>query len=144
MRSSNLVLITLVYASQAHGGHELEGRDVPAGAQLYVEHCASCHGAELEGEPDWQTPNSDGSMPAPPHDETGHTWHHDNQLLFDYTRIGGQAVLSALGIDDVKSGMPGFSEVLTDEEIWNVLAYIRSTWPDRIQEVQAMRNPPHQ
>ncbi|WP_425091669.1 c-type cytochrome [Tropicimonas sp. S265A] len=134
----------ILFVSPALAGHELENRDISAGQLLYSTHCAACHGVDLEGQPNWQTPNSDGTMPAPPHDETGHTWHHDNQLLFDYTRMGGQEVLTALGVDSVKSGMPGFSDVMTDDDIWNVLAYIRSTWPDRVKEIQSMRNPPHQ
>ena len=83
-------------------------------------------------------------LPAPPHDQTGHTWHHDNQLLFEYTKLGGKAALSARGVTGFASGMPGFGETLTDEEIWDILAYIRSTWPERIQDIQAARNPPHE
>lgn len=79
-----------------------------------------------------------------PHDQTGHTWHHDNQLLFDYTRLGGREALARRGLAEFKSDMPAFSDVITDEEIWNILAYIRSTWPDRIQEIQTARNPPHE
>lgn len=123
--------------------HELVGRDISAGEQLYLEHCASCHGVNLEGQPDWRVPNEDGVLPAPPHDDTGHTWHHDNQLLFDYTRLGGAAALSERGITDFKSGMPGFLEVVSDEQIWDVLAYIRSTWPNEIQEIQSAKNPLH-
>lgn len=125
-------------------GHELDGRDIGAGKVLYEEHCASCHGARLEGQPNWQSPNDDGTLPAPPHDVTGHTWHHDNQLLYDYTALGGEGALAERGITNVKSTMPGFADVMTEEEIWNVLAYIRSTWPERVQEIQAGRNPPHQ
>lgn len=143
MRITSVALITLLSASQSYAGHELEGRDIASGKQLYAEHCAACHGADLEGQPDWRTPNPDGTLPAPPHDETGHTWHHDNQLLFDYTRSGGEAVLRAIGVKSAKSGMPGFSDVMSDDDIWNVLAFIRSTWPDRVKEIQAMRNPPH-
>ena len=47
--------------------------DPVAGAQLYAENCASCHGANLEGQADWRSPGPDGRLPAPPHDETGHT-----------------------------------------------------------------------
>ena len=82
-------------------------------------------------------------MPAPPHDKGGHTWHHDNGLLFNYTKLGGKAALEALGVTGFKSGMPGLGHVLTDEEIWDILAYIRSTCPDRIRKIQAARNPPH-
>ena len=49
----------------------------------------------LEGQPDWQTPDDNGTLPAPPHDETGHEWHHDNRLLFEYTQLGGAAALAA-------------------------------------------------
>ncbi len=133
----------LAFASVANAAHELENRDIGKGETLYQEHCASCHGANLEGQPNWQTPNDDGTMPAPPHDRTGHTWHHDNQLLFDYTRLGGAQALAQRGVGNFNSGMPGFSGVISDAEIWDILAYIRSTWPERVQEIQAARNPPH-
>ncbi len=124
--------------------HEFVDRDIRSGEKLYAEHCASCHGINLEGKPNWRTPNEDGILPAPPHNETGHTWHHDNQLLFDYTRLGGEAALAERGISNFKSGMPGFMGVVSDEQIWNILAYIRSTWPSEIQEIQSAKNAPHQ
>ncbi len=123
--------------------HELENRDIKQGQSLYLEQCASCHGANLEGQENWRIPNADGTLPAPPHNESGHTWHHDNALLFSYTKLGGEKALKRRGIVDFKSGMPAFSEILSDAEIWNILAYIRSTWPARAQQVQASRNPPH-
>ena len=128
----------------ALAGHELDDRDLVVGKEIYAENCASCHGENLQGQKNWQIANDDGTLPAPPHDETGHTWHHDNQLLFDYTKLGGKLALSERGISDFTSGMPGFSELLSDDEIWTVLAYIRSTWPERVQEIQAGRNRPHQ
>lgn len=139
-----LILAACSVATSAIAGHELDDRDLTNGQSLYVEHCASCHGANLEGQPDWRTPDEDGVLPTPPHDETGHTWHHDNQLLFEYTRLGGEEALSARGVPGFASGMPGFGDLLTDDKIWDILAYIRSTWPERVQEVQAGRNPPHE
>ncbi|MCW5719495.1 MAG: cytochrome c, partial [Bauldia sp.] len=56
--------------------------DLRAGQTLYLANCASCHGVDLEGQPNWQTPLADGRFPAPPHDETGHTWHHSDAQLF--------------------------------------------------------------
>ncbi|WP_170336121.1 c-type cytochrome [Ruegeria arenilitoris] len=139
-------LLTVAACSAATGvvaGHELDDRDLTNGQALYAEQCASCHGANLEGQPDWQTPDENGVLPAPPHDESGHTWHHDNQLLFEYTRLGGEAALAVRGVDGFASGMPGFGDILTDDDIWDILAYIRSTWPERVQVIQAGRNPPH-
>jgi Cytochrome c, mono- and diheme variants len=125
--------------SQASAG-PLDGRDIARGERLYAENCASCHGADLEGQPDWREPGPDGVLPAPPHDETGHTWHHDTALLFDYVKQGGAAALAARGVSDFASGMPGFGGTLDDAEILDILGYIRSTWPERMQAVQAARD----
>jgi len=135
-------VVATLAAGAAQAAHELDGRDIATGEALYAEHCASCHGANLEGQPDWRSPDENGVLPAPPHDETGHTWHHDNLLLFTYTKLGGAAALAARGVA-FDSGMPGFGDALSDAEIWDILAFIRSTWPDQVQEIQATRNPPH-
>ena len=76
--------VLLVSATIASANHELDNRDLVSGQTLYTNNCASCHGAKLEGQPNWRSPNADGVLPAPPHDPTGHTWHHDNGLLFEY------------------------------------------------------------
>ena len=138
---SALILVPLAWPAWA--GHQLEGRDLMLGETLYGAHCASCHGVNLEGQPNWTVADENGVLPAPPHDETGHTWHHDNQLLFDYTFLGGQAALARRGVTGFTSGMPGFEAVLTEAEVWSILAYIQSTWPEQVQEIQASRNPPH-
>jgi len=138
-----LILAACFVATGAIASHELDDRDLTNGQSFYAEHCASCHGANLEGQPNWRTSDENGVLPAPPHDETGHTWHHDNQLLFEYTRFGGEEALAAHGVTGFASGMPGFGDALTDDEIWDILAYIRSTWPQRVQDIQAGRNPPH-
>lgn len=113
--------------------------DTDVGRALYVEHCAACHGADLEGQPGWRSPDANGLYPAPPHDETGHTWHHDDAMLIDYITRGGQAVLDGMGVA-FTSGMPGFDSVLEDSEIEAILDYIKSTWPEHIREAQARRS----
>ena len=144
MKGLVVALGIFVCPTIVQAGHELDDRDIGAGQVLYEKHCASCHGADLEGEPNWRSPNEDGTLPAPPHDETGHTWHHDNQLLYAYTALGGEGALAERGVTNFKSAMPGFEDVIAEEEIWNILAYIRSTWPERVQRIQSGRNPPHQ
>lgn len=98
---------------------ELDGRAVAEAEVLYAAHCAACHRADLSGDPDWMTPNADGSYPPPPHDSTGHTWHHPDPLLAEIIRDGG-------GFPE--SRMPGFGEVLSDGQIASVLTYLKSTW----------------
>lgn len=138
-----LIFSIVGLATGAMADHELDNRDLGNGQVRYAEQCASCHGANLEGQPDWRTPDENGILPAPPHDESGHTWHHDNQLLFEYTRLGGQEALAARGVTGVTSGMPGFGDLLSDDDIWDILAYIRSTWSERVQDIHASRNPTH-
>ena len=108
---------------------------VALGAAVYGEHCAACHGTNLEGEPDWQRRQADGTLPAPPHDETGHTWHHSDELLFRLTR-DGPGIFAG---DDYQSTMPAYAGILSDREIWAVLAYIKSRWSPEIRKVQAER-----
>jgi len=138
-----LLPVLLLLASTVAADHNWEQRDIAAGQSLYADNCASCHGANLEGQPNWQSPNADGVLPAPPHDRTGHTWHHDDELLFEYTKLGGAAALEVRGVTGFNSGMPAFNETLTDDDVWDILAYIRSTWPEREREAQASRNPQH-
>lgn len=107
---------------------------VTLGRIVYKAECASCHGANLEGQPNWRSRLPDGSLPAPPHDETGHTWHHADALLFDITKYGG-AKNAPTGF---VSGMPAFGEKLSDREIWAALSYIKSRWPTPVRERQAM------
>lgn len=126
-------------ATTAQADHRFEGRDIDTGAALYAENCASCHGGQLEGQPDWRIPGPDGVLPAPPHDVTGHTWHHDTPLLLEYTLRGGQAALEARGVTGFKSGMPGFEGMLSEDQVLDILAFIRSTWPKRAQEAQSQR-----
>ena len=138
-----LKLVLLPLASTAAADHNWEHRDIVRGQSLYAHNCASCHGANLEGQPNWRSPDANAVLPAPPHDGTGHTWHHDDELLFEYTKLGGNTALEIRGVSGFNSGMPAFGETLTDYEIWDVLAYIRSTWSEREQQAQESRNPPH-
>ncbi|ABV91938.1 putative cytochrome c class I [Dinoroseobacter shibae DFL 12 = DSM 16493] len=102
---------------------------VALGATVYADHCAACHGAQLEGQvPDWRSPGPDGRLPAPPHDETGHTWHHADMLLFQITKYGTEALIGG----EYRSNMMGFGDLLSDAEIVAVLAYIKSTWPPQV------------
>ena len=64
---------------------------VALGKEVYANQCASCHGADLEGQPNWRQRRADGRLPAPPHDESGHTWHHPDQQLFELTKYGPAA-----------------------------------------------------
>ena len=106
---------------------------IASGKGIYDKHCAACHGANLEGEPNWRSRKSSGRMPAPPHDDSGHTWHHPDDVLFGITRGG---VAPPFGPPGYESDMPGFGAVLSDSQIRDVLAYIKSRWSPRSRDAQ--------
>ncbi|SDX62476.1 Cytochrome C oxidase, cbb3-type, subunit III [Ruegeria halocynthiae] len=103
---------------------------VAIGQIIYAEQCAACHGARLEGQPNWRIRGEDGLLPAPPHDATGHTWHHDDETLFTLTKFG----LAGLIENAPATGMPVYEGVLSDDEIIAVLSFIKSTWSDDLRE----------
>ena len=111
-------------------------QQVALGRQVYDQQCASCHGANLEGQQNWQAELPAGGRPAPPHDASGHTWHHADLVLFDITKRGGQASSPA----GYKNNMPAFGGALSDAEIWASLAYIKSQWPPEIRAAQEQVN----
>ena len=102
------------------------------GETVYAAQCAACHGANLEGQPNWRERGPDGRLPAPPHDETGHTWHHPDALLFELTKEGPPKEMG--NGEPYLSNMPAYEGVLSDEEIVTVLSYIKSRWPAEVRE----------
>lgn len=105
---------------------------VALGETVYAAQCAACHGANLEGEPNWRERGPDGRLPAPPHDETGHTWHHPDAILFELTKHGLPKEIG--NGEPYYSNMPAYEDVLSDEEIVAVLSYIKSRWPADVRQ----------
>jgi len=103
---------------------------VAMGRQVYAAHCAACHGQRLEGQPNWRQRGADGRLPAPPHDASGHTWHHPDDMLFRITKYG---VAKAAKLKDYDSAMPAYEGQLSDEEIAAVLSWIQSQRPPEIR-----------
>ncbi len=109
-------------------------QQVARGKVIYAQNCAACHGVRLEGQPDWRTRLPTGRLPAPPHDASGHTWHHPDSVLFGITKHG--LIPGQYAPPGYQSDMPAFSNTLSDEEIWAVLAYIKSSWSSEIRKMQ--------
>lgn len=106
------------------------------GQTVYEQHCAECHGVDGEGQfPDApMEPDETGRIGAPPHDGTGHTWHHDDGLLIDYVINGGK------GNPEQFYPMPGFGDILSDAEIEAVVAYLKTFWTEEQRMMQAERS----
>ena len=130
------LLLVLVAACSTDSGTGADPRNptqVARGKSVYEAQCAACHGRNLEGQPNWQTRLASGRMPAPPHDDSGHTWHHPDAVLFGITKHG---VAPPYGPPGYQSDMPAFGNTLADADIWSVLAYIKSRWSPRALDAQ--------
>jgi len=127
-----LIAISVWRSPTITSANPANARAVALGREVYVARCASCHGASLAGAANWQAPLADGTMPAPPHDPSGHTWHHNDESLFTTVKYGGQATSPPGYVNK----MPAFGAQLRDEEIYAVLAYIKSTWPPEVLAAQ--------
>jgi len=121
--------------------HPDDAAVVAAGAKIYEMHCASCHGEKLQGQADWRTRDLNGMLPAPPHDASGHTWHHDDETLFQITKLG---VAKVIGDQTYKTAMPVYGDILSDEQIIAVLSWIKAQWPAEVRKDNAMVNEPKQ
>ena len=98
----------------------LNPQRVADGTSVYAANCARCHGANLEGAPNWKKSLPDGSLPPPPHDSTGHTWHHPDSLLLQIIAQGGDPAFN--------SKMPAFKDFLSGDEMKAALDFIKSKW----------------
>lgn len=106
----------------------LDPQLVSRGEAVYQQFCAACHGANLEGQPDWQSPLPDGSFRAPPHDSTGHTWHHSDQAILQIIAQGSNPAFGGT--------MQGFAEVIDVQDGLAVLEFIKSSWGPEQREFQ--------
>ena len=113
---------------------------VDMGKTVYTTHCAACHGAQLQGQPDWRRAGPNGRLPAPPHDDSGHTWHHPDAYLVHVVEQGIVA-----GVDrppDYQGNMPAFGAVLNRAQTVAVLSYIKSSWSPDYRAWQEATNLP--
>lgn len=93
------------------------------GGRLYQQNCAACHGKLAQGTKDWRQRDKDGKFPPPPLNGTAHTWHHPTEQLVDVIKNG----TIRLG-----GNMPAWKNVLSEQDIADVLAWIKAQWPDEI------------
>ena len=91
------------------------------GRNLYAQHCAACHGADAEGDPQWRERRPDGRFRPPPLNGSGHAWHHPWRQLHQIVKHGR---------DPRQSDMPGWGDRLSDADIDAILSWLQSLWPE--------------
>ena len=131
-------VVAFLYTATRESGPEfIDPADqnlVTLGQSIYTTHCAVCHGESLQGQENWRQRLPNGRLPAPPHDPSGHTWHHSDAMLVDMVKNG--LVPGRTAPPGYESDMPAYRNILTDEDIVAVLAYIKSTWPAEVLQAQ--------
>lgn len=91
-----LVISVMTYVPTA------QAADVFNGKKIYLNYCESCHG-----------PNGQGQMAEVPNFTRGQTLMRSDLVIFESVRSG-------------KNAMPAFWGVLEEQEILDVIAYIRT------------------
>ncbi len=105
---------------------------VGLGHTLYDQHCAYCHGADLAGQEGWDGEFPDGRRPALPLEGTAPIWRLTDRDMFDITKFGGQP----FSPPSYRNEMPAYESLLADADIWAILAFIKSRWPEDVHERQ--------
>lgn len=101
------------------------------GESIFRANCAVCHGAQGQGQPNWRIRNPNGTLPPPPLNGDGHTWHHSDGLLYQIVSQGG-AIFQSPAQPKFKSGMPAFGQQLSHQEVIAALNYIKTLWGDKM------------
>ncbi len=126
MKRGLIVLAVILGVFLVSRGYARQTFSIQKGRQLYEEYCAVCHGDAGVGQ-DREHPrggrDKDGNRLAPALDGTGHSFHHPPSVLFRITHGGSP---------DGSGAMPSFGDRLTEDEIWSIIAYFQSLWPDKL------------
>jgi len=121
------MLLGTGHVAIAHAADEsppLDPDSVKSGRAIYEQRCASCHGADARGAPNWQEPDERGELPAPPHNSQGHTWRHSDAMLYEMIAKGMRDPFNKT----TRLTMPPFVDAMSPEQIRAVIAYLKTLW----------------
>ena len=134
------IAVTALTFAHSSNAASPEARRIEAGRRIYQSQCASCHGPRAEGAPNWQQPDTQGELPAPPHDPQGHTWRHGDGMLYRIVRDGWRDPFNKTP----RLTMPPFDQTLSHKEIRSVIDYLKTLWTAeqrRFQRRESRRAP---
>ena len=112
---------------------------VKHGHALYEQYCATCHGANAEGAPNWQERDEHGELPAPPHNAEGHTWRHSDAELYEMLSKGMRDPFNKT----TRLTMPAFADTLSPSQIRAVIAYLKTLWTPEQRSFQSEESRDH-
>lgn len=113
-----LPLVACVIIAVSAPALAAEKGDPARGQSLYVEYCLQCHGGRGEGW-GWGEKISPPPVPIPDLSNAERMRELSDQYLFTIIKEGGE------GVGKTRF-MPAAERVMSDEAIWDVIAYLRS------------------
>lgn len=135
-----IIVVSQVVIARANGAAPLSDVDrVNSGSAVYKQHCASCHGANAEGAPNWQERDAHGELPAPPHNAEGHTWRHSDAELYKMVIKGWRDPFNRTK----QLTMPAFGDVLSQDQVRTVITYLKTLWTSKQRQFQAEESRGH-
>lgn len=143
MRSLLVVLMigltNQVGIASAADAPPLDPDQARTGRAVYEQHCASCHGVNAEGAPNWQDRDEHGELPAPPHDAQGHTWRHSDAELYEMVSKGWRDPFNKTK----RLTMPAFNDPLSPQQIHAVITYLKTLWTPEQRQFQLEESQRH-
>lgn len=128
-----LLLSTAGQAMADAGPSSRDTARLEDGENIYLQSCASCHGTEGRGQPNWERQNAQGELPAPPHGPEGHTWKHSDAMLYRIVSEGWRDPWNKTE----RLTMPAFEDILAPTEIRSVVNYLKTLWTPEQRRHQA-------
>ncbi|SRR6266568_1573964 len=126
-------------ADAANEPPQLDLDHVKSGRVVYQKYCASCHGANARGAANWQERDEHGELPASPHDAEGHTWRHSDAELYEMVSRGWRDPFNKTK----RLTMPAFGDVLSLEQIRDVITYLKTLWTSEQRSFQSEESQDH-
>ena len=125
-----LTVLSAICLADTHRNYD--SAMLETGKGLFQTHCAVCHGMHAEGTvQNWHERDQQGNYPPPPLNGTAHTWHHPVAGLMHTIRNGTVSI---------GGSMPPWRDTLSDEEIFSIIIWLSSLWPEEIYNAWLERN----
>jgi len=100
---------------------------VALGRRVYQDNCEACHGVQLKGLPTWhKTVQGDVTRAGTALNTVGDVWQVSDNHTFQVIKQGTRPIPE--GAQPVIIHQEPFADKLTDDEIWGVMAFIKTTW----------------